>query len=322
MFTAAGWAVKTASGLPWEDFVEQRLLEPLGMSHTRCTSLGIDESLRAVGYRQGPGGHFEAYAPYPFERAEPAGSVLSTARDLSCWLRFHLARGEFDGRRIISERSLGETHTPQIALRLEGTDRDLHPFTDQVSYAMGWVVQDYRGERLESHAGIIDGFRAHFTLVPRRQLGIVVLANVHSTGLNLALIYTLLDHLLDLPRTDWHKEHQAVARRVAAEAAERAWQERSQRRTDTHPSLPLADYTGPWEHPAYGTVSITLERGVLQWSWHQFRGQLEHYHFDTYRLHCPDLSETMLTFQLDERGRAARLEAAGSFGITFVRGKQ
>jgi CubicO group peptidase (beta-lactamase class C family) len=321
MFTAAGWAVRTASGMPWEDFVEKRLFGPLGMTRTHCTSQGIPESSRAVGYRPARDGQFQAYPPYPFERAEPAGSVLSTARDLARWLRFHLAGGRAGGRQIVSERSLKVTHTPQIALRLEGTEREMHQFTNQISYAMGWVVQDYHGHRLESHAGLIEGFRTHLTLAPRDEIGIVVLANVQGTGLNVALVYTLLDHLLDLPRTDWHAYHQGVQRRLAEQAAERAWAERSRRRTDTRPSLALAEYAGSWEHPAYGTMQITLDRGVLQWSWHQFHGPLEHYQFDTFRLRCPDLPETRLTFQLDPRGRIARLEVSEPFGITLTRGK-
>ena len=67
-----------------------------------------------------------------------------------------------------------------MVIRLEGIERDLHPETVQMSYGMGWVLEDYRGVGLCSHAGAIDGFRVHITLIPEKKIGIVLLANLQS----------------------------------------------------------------------------------------------------------------------------------------------
>ena len=69
-----------------------------------------------------------------------------------------------------------------------------------MSYGMGWVLEDYRGVGLCSHAGAIDGFRVQITLVPKEKIGIVILANLHFTRMNLALSNSLVDLLLGLPR--------------------------------------------------------------------------------------------------------------------------
>ena len=45
--------------------------------------------------------------------------------------------------------------TPQMALRVENASRDINPFTNLQSYAMGWNVQDYRGELLVAQTLIL-----------------------------------------------------------------------------------------------------------------------------------------------------------------------
>ena len=91
-----------------------------------------------------------------------------------------------------------------MVIRLEGIDRDMQPDTVLMSYGMGWVLQDYRGVGLCSHAGAIDGFRVHFTLIPEKRIGIVLLANLQHTRMNQALSNSLVDLLLDLPKKDWN----------------------------------------------------------------------------------------------------------------------
>src|ERR1700722_14327215 len=98
--------------------------------------------------------------------ADPAGSVHTSARDLSRWMRFHLSGGLAAGKRRVSAAALGETHTPQMVMRLPQVQRPLFPNTVQISYGMAWVIHDHRGVRLVSHGGAIDGFRAQITLAP------------------------------------------------------------------------------------------------------------------------------------------------------------
>jgi hypothetical protein len=52
------------------------------------------------------------------------------------------------------------------------------------------------------------------------------------------------------------------------------------------PSHPLADYAGAYEHPAYGTLTIALQDGKLQFDFHKIRLPLDHFHYD--RFDTPD----------------------------------
>jgi hypothetical protein len=115
---------------------------------------------------------------------------------------------------LVNPESLAVTHAPQNIIPLGGHDGKLHPETHQMTYCMGWVRQDYRGQLLLSHGGTLDGFRTHITLVPRAQLGIVLLNNLHGSDMNLAVSNTLVDRILGLqPTRDWKtRNHPAIWR--------------------------------------------------------------------------------------------------------------
>jgi CubicO group peptidase (beta-lactamase class C family) len=323
MFTVAGFAMASASGMSWADFVRQRLLEPLDMKTVYFTTKEIAEIAdKACPHRLDPKETPQRTEPYPMDVPEPAGSIQAGASDLSKWLRFHLNNKIVRGKPLVSARNLEAMHTPQIPLRMDPVDRAMFPGTHQMSYGMGWVIQDHFGHCLLQHAGAIDGFRCHFTLVPKERLGIVLLCNLDRTRMNIALSNALLDALLNLPRRqerDWNK---IVADAECAEQAESAKKEREdqmRRHRDTSPSRELAGYTGAYEHPAYGTVRITLENGALVWYWNRFTAPLTHYHYDTFTLPIAMIGEPHVVFALDERGTVSRMKVLGNMAVEFTR---
>jgi CubicO group peptidase (beta-lactamase class C family) len=320
MFTAAGFAIESASGTPWHDFVRKRLLEPLDMRGVGFTSTEAESAPdHASPHHLGAGGRPGVLERCPLPVPDAAGSLHASARDLAKWLHFQLGDGTAGGKRLVEARALAETHTPQMMIRLRPTERELFPDTVQVAYGLGWVIHDYRGLRLVSHGGATDGFRAHFTLVPEKRLGLVLLCNLHETNMNLALSNTLLDLLLGLPATDWNELHGRALARAQAErgARERARQE--DRHPGTRPSRELAAYAGEYQHPAYGTVRVSLEEGILVWRWNSFSATLEHFHYDTFALPVPTLGPTRAIFTLDRSGAVTGLKLTGSFNSEFTR---
>jgi CubicO group peptidase (beta-lactamase class C family) len=100
-----------------------------------------------------------------------------------------------------------ETHKPQVVNPLDDFNKLLHPFTVQMSYGLGWVIQDYRGIKLVSHGGAIDGFRTHIAMIPEAKFGLVILSNLEHTRMNLALSNSLIDLLFNFPRVEWDKTY-------------------------------------------------------------------------------------------------------------------
>jgi hypothetical protein len=206
-----------------------------------------------------------------------------------------------------------------MVIRLEGLDKELHTETTQMSYGMAWVVHDYRGELLLGHGGVIDGIRVQLTMVPKKKIGIAILCNLHRTYMTQALTNSLLDLLLGAPKKDWNNHVQGVVRKYNELAAEKLQKQIEQRHKDTKPSRELSAYAGNYEHPAYGNVRVTLERGRLVWTWNRFEAPLEHFHYDTFVLRDEVLQEPFVQFVLDTDGTVSVMKIGGSVGVDFKR---
>jgi len=315
MFTAAGHAAASAGGKPWDVLVQQRILGPLGM---KTSSLRTTDAFKIPDRASPHRRKDDSIAVIPwYEQKEPnpAGSVNSTARDLIPWLQLHLNEGLHGEERLVSAENLSVTHTPHIVIPVTGTTRGEHPFTQQMSYAMGWVVQDYRGEKLVSHAGLIDGFRAHLTMIPKKKLALAILCNMDQTRMNLALSNDLVDLLLGAPAKDWNSHYQEIVAFAAFKAKNQMLQLARSRQRGTTPTLPLKSYPGAYEDPAYGVAKILEQNGELLLEWSSFRCKLDHFHYDTFRVD-DDLLGPILEFHLDD---AKRITGMSAFGVDFKR---
>jgi CubicO group peptidase (beta-lactamase class C family) len=302
LFGAAGVAAGKAAGSSWRDVVQRRIIEPLGMKNVSFTTdVALKTSDHAGGHRKIKG-KVQGIPWYAIAEPDPSGSLNASARDLAKFVRFQLGDGAWQGRRLASAANLAETHTPQIVIRREGFVRAMNPDTHQLSYGLGWVIQDYRGQLLLMHGGSIDGFRAHFTLVPHARLGIVLLNNLDATQMNLAVSNTLVDLFLDLPPRDWNGYFADVVRADEAYDQARAKTLRARRDPNTKPSRALDAYAGTYRDSAYGTAKVTLEDGKLVWHWSTFKLPLEHFQHDTFLIEDEVLIDVLVTFTVGSAG--------------------
>ena len=310
MFIAAGEAVAATTGLSWDAFVQKRILDPLGMTDTRLTLAGYKAADHAIGYRWN--GATSALTPYGLvddSNLGPAGEIKSSARDMAQWVRFHLANGAIDGQRLVSAEALGETKQPNTVIRLGPSDQTGSPVTHLDSYAMGWGLQDYRGELLVSHGGALNGFRGTVALLPERNIGFVILDNLGRGSAVTAMRNGLLDlFLASRDVRDWNAllleaEQKMEARADAAKHALLA-----SRVPNTHPSHDLAAYAGTYEEPAYGAALVALENGRLVLRWQRMVIPLEYFHYDTFRaVSPPDDLDDQLTFRTAADGSIAAM---------------
>jgi len=153
------------------------------------------------------------------------------------------------------------------------------------------------------------GYSAQVSLLPRDGIGVVLLNNLEDTALNGPLAYNILDRLLGLEPVDWMKRVREDAARSSAEA-EKAKPERDKdRKPGTTPSHPLADYVGAYEHPAYGTVTVSMTDGALRAAYHQRSFVLDHFHYDVFKMRSDWMGvEHRIAFTLDDQGDVAAME--------------
>jgi CubicO group peptidase (beta-lactamase class C family) len=330
MVSAAGLAVdkaagaKEPSGAGWASIVQKRLFDPLGMDHCQfATKDALAAPDHATPHRRNKEDKIAVIPHYHFREPDPAGSIYACASDLCKWAIFQMGDGSIkkDGKTVllVSAANLQETHTPQNIIPLAGSDGLMQPETIQMSYGMGWVIQDYRGEKLVSHAGRIDGFRTHITLVPKAQLGIVLLNNLDATDMNLAISNSIVDLVLRLRTRDWNaylgkvaKDRDENVKNVLKEREERRHQLRKE---GPLPSRKLEAYTGEYFEPAFGTARVTLEKGQLVWHWSTFTAPLEHSHFDTFLAKNEILNNPLINFTLGVNGEVVTMYAVERYFI-------
>lgn len=302
---AAGKAAENRYGSGWDELVTDKLTRPLGMTAVAFTTKQARTFAdRASGYQAAADGSSVGPMPeYEMGEPNPAGSMFISPRDYARWLLFQLNDGKAGGEQVVSAKQLNETKQPHTPIRLEGATKRQHPHVKQMTYAMGWVVYDYRGELVVAHGGLIDGFRVLTVLLPEHQAGFAIFANRHQTKLNLALGNTLTDLLTAKPGdrpTDWNAEFRKIDELEAADKkAEREAQAKA-RKPDEPPTRPANELAGTYVSPIYGDTLLVLGRNP-EWRLGGVVTPLEHWQGNTYRA-TGGLFEGELVEVADEKG--------------------
>jgi CubicO group peptidase (beta-lactamase class C family) len=318
MYIAAGEIVTKVSGMPWDEFVKTRIFRPLDMRNTVTSDADWTNADHATGYRYDwRTGRVTPQRPIDTTTIGAGGAIKSSANDMANWLRFQLSNGAFNLTQLVDPAVIEETKMPNTVIRMEGLTRETNTETSLMSYAMGWVVQDYRGEQLVSHTGSLNGFRTHIDLLPRRNTGFVVLANV---GRSLALVSmrnAIADLLSGKPGRDWNAYYLMVDRRADEKGAAEKEARNAKRVLGTSPSRPIESYTGEYESPAYGTAKVTIVDGQLLLQWSRMSVPLTHFHYDVFSAvsEYDDVDE-QVTFSLGAEGDVRTLTF---FGERFTR---
>jgi hypothetical protein len=137
------------------------------------------------------------------------------------------------------------------------------------------------------HGGDLPGFHSQVACMPYDGIGVIVFViGDHGAPLYNYISYNVFERLLGMNQTAWSErglEDRAKAKAAGKEARKKSGAERV---TGTHPTHPLAEYAGEYEHPAYGIVTISEKDTALQFSFHKIVQPLSHFHFD--RFDTPD----------------------------------
>lgn len=268
LYVAAGVLIETVSGKSWEENIQTRILDPLGMKDTVPNPSAVkDRSRRAEPHaRLGPpvrGLGPQTVLPYDgsFDAAAPAGGVNATPHDIAKWMQVQLGLGlSADGKRLWSEASSKEMWKPQTITTSSDGPIAENPVRPSIqAYALGWFVQDHRGERLLWHTGGLAGFISYTGLLPGRKSGIMVMTNAEESPVLRSLRYGGPDRLQGRSDFDWI----VSSKRVQAENDANTIKDAAKATTAStpggaKPSLPLAAYAGVYRDPWYGTVTITV----------------------------------------------------------------
>lgn len=173
LYLVAGMLTARVSGRRWEDFVTERLLAPLGMRESGASYAGISgDNVAARHARMGPPvrgmGVLKVIPAGSDDKVGSAGGILASPHDILAWLHVQLGRGVLPGGgRLWSEKQQAEMWQPQIIMSSGPGPTPADPARPVLAaYGLGWIVQDYRGHRLLSHGGLLDGQCTAHALLP------------------------------------------------------------------------------------------------------------------------------------------------------------
>ncbi|MGG7606420.1 serine hydrolase [Massilia sp. BKSP1R2A-1] len=179
----AGYIVQRVSGLPFETYVEQHIFKPLGMSHSTFVQ-PIPKGF--PGYLS-KGYNTLTEPPSPFELVitAPAGSLTTTAADMTRFMLAHLGQGSVDGASILDAATTARMHSPSY------THQGLPGFG---TMAHGFFHVRHNGRLLIGHGGDTIVYHTEMNLLPEEGVGIYFTYN--SRGKDGA-VYTARKELMD-----------------------------------------------------------------------------------------------------------------------------
>ena len=160
-YTLMALTVERVTGKKLREFVAERILMPLEMTHSHIHD-DVSEIVpnRASGYAPRDGGGFKVADSH----VEVPGAicVYTSVEDLARWVRNF-------GTREVAGEVLDDAMTP--GLLNDGTPQ---------SYGYGLMTGSYRGLKTVSHGGVDSGYRAEMLWYPDVDFGVIVLANLST----------------------------------------------------------------------------------------------------------------------------------------------
>src|SRR5829696_3247092 len=171
----AGYIVARVSGEPCDQYIQEHILNPLGMVHTTSKS-PIPPDLRAhasVGYTHEDGAFkaFPDYSDMGQPALVPAGDMQSSATDMARFMIAHLQNGRYSDANIAEARILNKSTMQQMHTTLYTPDPRL------LGTAYGFFDFSDNGQRTIGHSGGSDPIYSLLLLLPDQNLGVFVVYN-------------------------------------------------------------------------------------------------------------------------------------------------
>ena len=282
MFSAAGAVMESITGTSWEEIIRKRLFQPLAMNASCFTN---EEMMQSQNFAYA---YFEPDSSRKLQKRTfvsqspalgPAGTIKSNVEDMSHWMIAQLNRGKYKGQQIIPEAALQQTLIPNTIADKEGRWNEL----SNSLYALGRIVQTYKGYKITTHTGSIDGYYSNLTFLPAENIAIYMVHNSIPAGsIRSVMAFPVIDRLLNLSLTPWSERYMEEYRKNRMEEKKRKDSVSSTQVKNTVPSHSLIEYAGKYFNSTYGDTNIESQNGQL---WLIFRGQrslLHHFHYDQF----------------------------------------
>ncbi|KAJ6464101.1 beta-lactamase/transpeptidase-like protein [Mycena sanguinolenta] len=270
IYTVLSYFPPLLTGVPFETYVNDYILEPLGMNSTTYFSKhAADSGHLADGMgRDGVNqtedlfsmGQVRAYPFWAPNEGKPghvisgAGGLISNARDMAIWLQTLLAEGRnpVDNKPVIPDDVIRRVSSGATVAVPAAQFPEFSP----IVYGGGQMRGTYRGFEFIEHGGSVLGYKSQITRIPLQNFGVCVLSNDEPFGFQIveAVKFRIIDEFLNLEAIDWSGRFKSLL----AAGFEKRPIPTSRSTNPTLPSIPFSALAGTYRHLGYGTLDLCL----------------------------------------------------------------
>lgn len=315
LYMVAGELVARVSGRSWEEFVEERIMVPLGMMKSAGSFNRLKDQSNIIAAHGLVNGKVKVIDRDRFEFGNSAAGINSSISDLSKWVIMQLQHGKYgEGKQLWSEKVHKEMWSPQTIIPVgnPGTYN-----THFVSYGLGWNLSDVKGYKQVSHTGFVAGMVTQVTLIPELQLGIIVLTNQQIGAAFTSISNQIKDSYLGVKGIDRVKENSdLLASRLgnADKVSSEVWKVADAAQANNLSPKDLNQYAGTYRDKWFGEVMISMKNGKLFFASRRspkISGELFYYKGNTFLAKWTDRSldaDAFVMFGLDYEGTPATIK--------------
>lgn len=315
-FIIASKLIEKLTGKSWEENVFERIFNPLGMTSStlngegfiKATQDGLATTPHSFWFEKDSINLWPLYgeeqAPHWLTVIGPAGSVVSSAADMSKWAMFHLNKGKVGDEQIISEKNMNFLHRG-ITITSQDSSRT-------TLYGHCWFVEQNSKYRLYFHTGTTWGSTALCFFLPELNLGGIILVNSEAPA---DPRYSLMRRVIDLyygfPERDYNAEYLAKFYENSRKSEEK---ESQKEKPEVLPAPPFKALSGHYtKDELFGDATIELKGKELyitigKYGW---KHKMKHDNGNKFSFES-DGHTFPITFVLNEKG-----DQAISFEVDF-----
>jgi CubicO group peptidase (beta-lactamase class C family) len=264
LYIVAGEVAERASGIKWEDLVEQRIMKPLGMQKSAASLYRLKDNSNAVRPHAPVNGKLQVLDIDWSESANAAGGIWSNVTDWSKWVIAQMNHGKYgEGlqNKIFSTEVHEETWTPQTVIKA-GTAAPYN--THFAAYGLGWFLSDVNGYKQVTHTGGLAGMVTQVVMFPELQLGIIVFTNQQSGAAFNAISRSIQDSYLGVSGYDWVKIMKERVDKGEAEAkkiGEDVEKDMQTQLSKAGGKFNFQPYLGTFRDVWFGDIEISMKNG-------------------------------------------------------------
>ena len=313
LYIVAGEIIARVSGQTWEDFIEKRIMQPLGMNSSATSIYRVKDKTNAIKPHAPVNGKIETIDIDWSETANAAGGIWTNVTDMSKWVIMQMNHGKYgEGlkKQLFSEAVHEEMWSPQTIQPV----KTLEPYnTHFATYGLGWGLRDVKGYKQVSHTGGLAGIVTQVMLFPELNLGIMVFTNQQQGAAFSAISSSIKDGYIGVKGMDWNRifhdgvvANETNAKQITDNIAKQVSENQRSDKGVSNFNL----YTGVYRDLWFGDIEVSIKNGK-QWLASKrspkLNGELFAYKGNTYIVRWTDRSldaDAFVMFTMDQEGKA------------------